>query len=362
MTEPKKPSRAGRPRNPKTAKGLLDRMQARVWADGKTVTYRYRPRVGKPIDLGHDRLAACRKVLDILGASDNIGTLTYVWENYSNQDKPALHWKKLSAVTQADYRQAWKELSKSFGEMDIARIDSPMVAKYVHIERAKSPKRANTEKALLSNLFAHGILLGVCTVNATIGVRPHAMQARSAAPDADVLAKFLAWLDKQSPQRRIVGMAAEYASAAGNRQVEFLPLTWRQVDFEAGVVRTFRAKQRGKNKEQLVEAIHINPPLKALLERLQAMRPDPACPYVFPSQRHTQYGAKGFKTLWQRCVHDAMDAGVLKAEDRFTFNDLRAFYATKHKKTLGALPDLHKNPETTARVYDRNKVIGRESV
>jgi hypothetical protein len=28
----------------------------------------------------------------------------------------------------------------------------------------------------------------------------------------------------------------------------------------------------------------------------------------------------------------------------------------------GTLPDMHKNPETTARVYDRNKVIGRESV
>jgi hypothetical protein len=28
----------------------------------------------------------------------------------------------------------------------------------------------------------------------------------------------------------------------------------------------------------------------------------------------------------------------------------------------GALPDMHKNPETTARVYDHNKVIGRESV
>lgn len=362
MTEPKKPSRAGRPRNPRTAKGLLDRMEARVWADGKTVTYRYRPAVGKYIDLGRDRLAACRKVLDLLGATENIGTLKYVWEKYSDEETPALHWKNLSKGTQDDYRQAWKALEPVLGKMDIARIDSPMVARYVHIERANAPKRANTEKALLSNLFSHGILLGVCTVNATIGVRPHTMHARSAAPKADVLAKFLEWLDKQSPQRRIVGMAAEYASAAGNRQVEFLPLTWRQVDFEAGVVRTFRAKQRGKNKGELVEAIHINPPLKALLERLQAVQPNPACPYVFPSQRHTKYSAKGFKAMWQRCVHDAMDAGVLKAEDRFTFNDLRAFYATKHKSTLGALPDMHKNPETTARVYDRNKVIGRESV
>jgi hypothetical protein len=43
---------------------------------------------------------------------------------------------------------------------------------------------------------------------------------------------------------------------------------------------------------------------------------------------------------------------VLTLETRFTFHDLRAFYATKHKKVTGDLPDLHKNKETTARAYD----------
>jgi integrase len=361
MSQFKNTAPAGRPRNPRTAKGLLDRMEARVWADGKTVTYRYHPVNGKPINLGRDRLAACRQVLDLIGAAENTSTLTYVWESYANAAKPAARWKKLSEATKADYRQAWKALEKSFGKMDIARIDSPMVARYVHIERADSPKRANTEKALLSNLFGHGILLGACTVNATIGVQPHEMHARSVAPDAAVLAGFLAWLDRQTPQRRIIGMAAEYASLAGNRQVEFLPLTWPQVDFESGVVRTFRAKQRGRNREQIVEAIHINAELRSLLSRLEAIRPNLQCQYVFPTRSNTRYSDKGFKALWQRCVHAAIQEKVLRAEDRFTFNDLRAFYATRHKKVIGALPDLHKNPQTTARVYDRNKVIGRES-
>lgn len=361
MTGPKKPSLAGRPRNPRTAKGLLDRMEVRVWSDGKKATYRYHPVNGKPINLGHDRIEACRKVLDLLGAKQKISTLTSVWESYSNEQKPAPRWKKLAPSTQTDYRKAWKEISKTFGDMEIALIDSPMVAQYMHIERADAPKRANTEKALLSNLFGHGILLGVCTVNATIGVQPHEMHARPNAPKQEVLSNFLAWLDKQGHQRRIVGMAAEYASLAGNRQVEFLRLTWRQVDFEAGVVRTFRAKQRGQNREQIVESIHINEGLRALFVRLQAMRPNPACPYVFPSNRGTAYTANGFQTQWQKCVHAAIDEKVLDIADRFTFNDLRAFYATRHKKELGALPDLHKNPTVTARVYDRNKEVGRES-
>lgn len=67
------------------------------------------------------------------------------------------------------------------------------------------------------------------------------------------------------------------------------------------------------------------------------------------------------QAIWQRCIKDAIEAKVLTDENRFTFHDLRAYYATKHKKDRGALPDLHANPETTARVYDRNKEVFRSS-
>lgn len=351
----------GRPRNRETAKGLLDRMEARVWANGKTITYRYHPVKGKVINLGQDRLAACRQVLDLLSNREDTGTLTYVWEKYTDEKKPAPRWKKLTEGTKLDYRQAWKQIKKSFGQMQISHIDSTMVAQYVHIERVDSPKRANTEKALLSNLFGHGILLGLCTVNSTIGVEPHETQARSVAPAAAILTKFLTWIAKQTPQRQIIGMAAEYASLAGNRQVEFLSLTWPQVDRTGGVIRTFRAKQRGKNREQIIEAITIGIELDALLTRLETLRPNRDCLYVFPTRDNNPYTSRGFKTLWQRCVQAALADGILTDETRFTFHDLRAFYASKHKRTTGVLPDMHKNPETTSRIYDRNKEIGRAS-
>jgi len=351
----------GRPRNRETVTGLLDRMTTRVWADGKTITYRYHTIDGKAINLGKDKMAACRQVLDIIGKREDTGTLAYVWSKYTDELKPAPRWKRLAEVSKKDYLQAWKQIEKSFGKMQIGHIDSPMVARYVHIERADSPKRANTEKALLSNLFGHGILLGVCTINATIGVQPHKIQSRPNAPDTKVLANFLGWLGKQTPQRQIIGMAAEYASLAGNRQIEFRALTWPQIDRAAGVIRTFRAKQRGANKDQIVEAIDIGPELSALLTRLEAVRPNIACPFVFPTQTGNRYTPEGFKTLWQRCIQAAMVEGLLTDANRFTFHDLRAFYATKHKQTLGALPDMHKNKETTARIYDRNKVVKRSS-
>ena len=245
----------GRPRTSQAGKGLLDRMQARVWADGKTVSYRYHTVDGKTIALGRDRIAAIKKVAKMLGHNKNEGTLKWVWEKYTDESKPAPRWKKLSDSSRDDYRQAWKQIEKTFGKMQTSRIDPTMVARYVHVERADAPKRANTEKALLSNLFGHGIKLGVCTVNATIGVEPHQLEARTEAPDVAVLSKYLAWLTDQTTQRRIVGMAAEYGSLAGNRKCEVWPLTWPQIDRMAGVIRTIRAKQRGKKRANVVEVV-----------------------------------------------------------------------------------------------------------
>lgn len=189
-----------------------------------------------------------------------------------------------------------------------------------------------------------------------------------------------AWLAKQTPQRRIIGMAAEYASLAGNRKAEFLDLCWTQLhrppvedrrqilagklDKSLGQIRVKRAKQRGRKRGEVIEIIEITPALNSLLDRLETLREDREanCLYVFPTRDNSAYTARGFKTLWQRIVAQAIEEKVITAETRFTFHDLRAYYATVHKATTGALPDLHKNPETTARVYDRNKEVKRRAL
>ena len=367
----------GRQRSKSTASlGLLPRMEARAWSDGKTITYRYKPMTGKPINLGTDKIAAIRKVLDLLGTRDGTGTLAWVWEKY--QESP--RWLKLAQGTRDDYATAWKQINAVLGDMHISAIDSTIVARYVHIERAKAPRRADIEKSLLSRLFGHGIKLGVCTVNATIGVEPHGGEPRTEAPKADVLVKFLAWIAQQTPQRRIIGMGAEYASLAGNRKVEFLDLCWTQIERpdkgergqilagklakSLGQIRVKRAKQRGKKRGEVIEVIEITAQLNDLLDRLEALRDERGvdCLYVFPTRDNNAYSARGFKTLWQRCVLDAIKEDVISAEDRFTFHDLRAHYTTVHKRERGALPDLHANPETTARVYDRNKEVKRRAL
>lgn len=136
------------------------------------------------------------------------------------------------------------------------------------------------------------------------------------------------------------------------------------MDETAQVVRTKRAKQRGKKRGEVIEQVTITSRLQALLDRLKTLHAGRGadCPYVFPTRDNNAYAARGFKTLWQRCVVLAIKETVLSEEDRFTFHDLRAYYATMHKESRGTLPDLHKNKEATARVYDRTRTVKRNAL
>jgi hypothetical protein len=72
---------------------------------------------------------------------------------------------------------------------------------------------------------------------------------------------------------------------------------------------------------------------------------------------HSRRGSSVWLCGNEALIRAAIEEGVLTPATRFAFHDLRAFYATRHKAERGTLPDLHKNPETTARVCDRNKVV-----
>lgn len=340
-------------------------MEARPWKDGKTTTYRYHPIGGKPINLGTDRTEAIRKVLDLNGRTDTYGTVQWVWEKYQQ----TLRWKRLADGSRADYTTASKPILRVFGSVQISTIKPTSIARYMRVERADAPRRANIEKSLLSNLFGCGIDLGVCESNATTGVQPNPEEPRTEAPPQALLAKFLTWLDGQRPQYRVIGMAAEFAALTGNRKVEFLRLERATVDRESRQIPMTRAKQRGKKREVVTELVEITPRLSALLDRLEALAIERdnnsrlvRGPYLFPTRSNRAYTAAGFKASWQHLIALAMKEKVLTEATRFTFHDLRAFYVTSHKALHDALPDLHTNPATTARVYDRNKEVRRSAL
>lgn len=343
-----------RPRDRKSAAGLLPRMEARLWKDGKTITYRYHPVGAKPINLGTDKIEAMRRVLELNGDIDDSGTIRRLWGQY----KASPEWKALKDRTQADYEAYSEPLLQVFGDEPAASITAPDVARYLRVERAEAPVRANREIALLGNLIALAIERGEATANPCRGgqVKRNKERPRTVAPTPDEIAALVKHAEAKGGQWRVITMAAEFAALAGSRQAEFLSLGWAQ--FGTDEVRLRRAKQR-KGVEK-VEAVKVSSALLELRGRLQAIARDPKVGTVFPNRHGNPYTAAGFAAMWGKLMREAIAEKVITR--RFTFHDLRAYYTTAHKEREGALPDLHASPTTTAKVYERSGVARRKAL
>ncbi|WP_244973649.1 tyrosine-type recombinase/integrase [Polynucleobacter paneuropaeus] len=335
--------------------GLLPRMEARR---GKSkTTYRYHPIDGKPIGLGSDLQAAIRKVNDMTGRAKDTGTIAKLWEQYQESNA----WKVLADSTKEEYKSCGKQIVEVFADMYASDIRSPMIYRYLTVERKDAPVRANREVSLLSNLIDLAIRRGEAETNPCSQVRRNTEQPRTKAIDPEELHTFIDWLCSQEkmPQRKVISMVAEFCAYAGSRKIECLDLAWTQIDEKQGVIRIKRAKQRGKKRGEVIDVIKISDALQDLIVRLKAIRKDGL--YVFPTQRGSHYTAAGFKCMWGKLINQAKDLKVI--EGGFTFHDLRAFYVTQFKQSNdGRLPDIHANPQTTARIYDRTKEVKRRAI
>jgi len=180
----------------------------------------------------------------------------------------------------------------------------------------------------------------------------------SEAPEPEELAQFIEWLSAQGQQRKVIALMAEFASLAGSRRIEFLHLTLPQIDEESAVIRLMRAKQHGGTKR--AENVQISQAMEDLVRRLRALpRPD-NCLTVFVTRDGNPYTDRGFLSIWQRAMAQALKDQVISR--RFTFHDLRAYYTTQYKAQYGALPELHSDAKTTAKVYDRSRVSVRKGL
>lgn len=348
-----------RTRDRASGMGLLPRMEARPRKDGM-VTYRYHPVGQRPINLGTDRIKAIQAVADMLGTSDDRGTISRLWGQY----KESSAWKGLKPRTQADYEDYSGPLLRIFGPELAAAITAPDVARYLRKERADAPIRANREIALLGNLIGFAIERGEATANPCRGglVKRNRETPLDVLPEAEAIAALVAFAERRDAavktgigRSTVIMLAAEFAALTGARQAEFLPLHWPA--FGEDEVRLDRAKQRLGAKK--VDRIAVSPALKALRGRLLAFQKSPMGP-VFPNRRGNVYSASGFASMWQKIVTDALAEKVIT--ERFNFHALRAFYASQHKAETGTLPDMHASPTTTAKVYERSKVGRRKAL
>ncbi len=331
--------------------GLLPRMQAITRKKG--VYYRYITKDNKHIGLGYNLPDAIKKVLELNGKTSDIGKIGKLWEIYTSSPD----FLRLSKNTQSEYRQCAKPLLNIFGDVYASHIKAPWIYRYLTVERASAPVRANREKSLLSNLIDLAIRRGEAEFNPCKQVRRNEEQPRTESPSKSDFEGFMEWLKNQGGRRLVIAQMAEFCAYSGSRKIEFLNMTWHQIDFDGGVIRIPRAKQRGAKKGNVIDVITMSPNLMSLL--ISIREANASLNYVFPAQKGMPYTASGFKGMWGKLKREAKAAGI---EFNATFHDLRAYYATTHKAETGSLPDLHANPETTARVYDRSKEFKRRSM
>ena len=338
-------------RDRQSSTGLLPRMEARQRKDGP-ITYRYQTIDRKAINLGTDKSAAIRKVLDMVGRSPDEGTVKNFWRLY--QDSPS--WKRLKDDTRRDYTQCAKPLLKVFGDMPAAQIRPADIARYVRIERADAPVRANRENSLLSNLMNMAVERGELDVNPCKQVRRNHETPRRVEPEANQIQALVKFAFKKGGQWPVIVMAAEFASLAGPRQVEFLTITWPYIDDKE--IRIKRAKQR-QGSPEIIDKVEVSPAMAELIQRLSLARKND-CQTVFPNRHGNAYTRSGFKGMWGKLMKSATLAKAIN--QHFTFHDLRAYYATQYKAQTGNQANLHKNPATTARIYERSTEAKRRAL
>lgn len=341
-----------RPRDRASSTGLLPRMEARPRKDGLT-TYRYHPVGARPITLGTDKAEAIRKVLDLNGRASDAGTVGELWRLY--QESP--QWKRLAKSTQERYAEHWESLAKGWDKGRVNAIRPADVARWLRVVRSNAPVVANREVALLSNLFNLAVERGDIERNPCREVRRNPEEPRTRLVEKSELDAFVAWALKQGASAIVLVSMAEFAALTGNRRAEFRTLHWPQVDEE--IIRLTRAKQRGGREKR--ELIGVSEALQNVLERVKAIEGhNPMGPVFRAPRTGNAYSEAGFKAMWNRLMLAALAEKVI--EHRFTFHDLRAHYATYFKLRFGALPELHADPATTERVYERTRQIRRKAL
>ena len=335
-----------RTRDRKSAFGLPPRMEARQRKDGKW-TYRYHPPGGKPINLGTDRDAAIRAEQQINGRTSDHGTFDHVWRLY--QESP--QWRALSERTRKDYVEHSKPLLKVFGGMRPMSLTQQMCRQYMAVER-KGKVRGNREMALLGNLMVVAIDCGFASSNPTSGLKRLQETPRATLPVDDEFSKFVEWLKGRGRQWSVIAAMAQFAAKTGARRAEFLSATVHQV--KDGVARLKRAKQR--RGSEVIDVIELDRNTVAVLASVQRE----GCDALFPTRSNRPYTEAGFKAMWAKAMSKAIEGKVVT--QRFTFHDLRAYYVSEYRAANnGELPQLHKNPAVTTRLYDRRREILRRS-
>lgn len=325
--------------------GLLPRMDARK-RKGGGYTYRYLDYDRKYINLGHNREEAIKQVLQFERRAPDTGTVGELVREYM---KSTNFTNDLSPNTRTDYLNSSKHILRVFANVQVDDMQPPHIARYLRIERAESPVRANREIAFLGSAFQFGIESGLAVANPCRQVRRNKEKPRSRCPSWDEIQQVYDVAKAKGESSHVLGLMAKFAALTGRRRAEFRQMRHDDLTPDGIRVGFAKAKKGEADRNGLIE---WTPVLRELFRELETIPRQPSM-FVWTTRQGQPYSEQGFKAMWNRIMEDWLK---LPGTERFTFHDLRAYYVTI-MVGRGENPETHANPATTRRVYDRRRVV-----
>src|SRR5215469_14786892 len=133
-------------------------------------TYWFRPKQGKPVNLGRDLADALTRYASIIGAQWSGRTLGDVIDRYRLEVLPL----KRSERTREDEARSLDKLKCVFGHMPPDHVSAQALYKYQDTRRSKDgkpvPVAARHEVVLLGHVFSKAIRWGVASTNPVRGM------------------------------------------------------------------------------------------------------------------------------------------------------------------------------------------------
>jgi len=302
-------------------------------------TYWFRPKHGKPVNLGRDLAEAITHYASIISTAWSGRTLGDVIDRYRTDVLPT----KKATQTRSDEGKALDRLKRVYGHMLPETITAPMLYQYLDRRQTKdgkpAPVAARHEIALLGHVYGKAIRWGIAKANPVRGLDfgERAAKRRHVSLQEVVKVRALAGARMQ--------IAIDLAVVTGQRRGDLLSLTRSQLTDE-GIV--FRQSKTGTGV-----LIEWSDDLRSIVERAKALAPQIPGEHLIRKSNGRAYSARGFSTIWQRLMAKHVKAGG----QRFSFHDLRSVSAEGAGTAEEARDRLgHASVETTKRHYLRGPV------
>jgi integrase len=298
-------------------------------------SYRFKPKVGKWINLGSDLAEMFVKYGALVGAQWGGRTIGDVIDRYRSEVLPL----KRSAQTQKNQAKELERLKAVFGDLRPDQLTPQHCYRYLDTRRrTKDSKPARTtarhEVVLLGHVLSKAIRWGLASTNPVRGLD----FGERAGKRARVPMEQVELVRAVASER--LKVAIDLAVSTGQRRGDLLTLQRSQLT-DDGIL--FRQSKTGA--EVLIE---WSDDLRSIVERAKKVAPQIPGDYLIRTRRGKPYSACGFSAIWQRLMTKHVKAGGM----RFSFHDLRSVSADGASTVEEAQARLgHTSSATTQRHY-----------